>query len=212
MLHNIKIAFRTLLKGRLYTLINILGLTLGITACMLVATVVLDELSYDKHWTHSEDLYRMVSISEDGTDLARKTGAVYEGLAPELKRSFPEVLDYSELYISPIRLKIDREDDVPISSVMLYTDSAVHHLLDVNNQLSRPYTHRRRQKNHYIRTIPKNVFPRYRSAGNADIRCTQLRSASKRIPDRGYHERSACQHPPSCGYYFVAGKKGSGAK
>lgn len=128
----IKIALRTLLKGKLYTVINIFGLTLGITACMLVATVVLDELSYDRQWSHSKDLYRMVSFTGEGTDLARKVGAAYAGLAPQLKRSFPEVEEYGTLYVTPIHLKVDKGNEEPIKVNVLFADSAVRHLLDID--------------------------------------------------------------------------------
>lgn len=127
----LKTAWRTLLKDRVNTVINILGLTVGICACMLVTTVVLDEVSYDTHWKHADNLYRIVSVHPDNMGSFQKNGAAYVGLAPELKRSFPEVVDYSELYISPIELKISKQDTEPFSSTMLYTDSSVQHLLDI---------------------------------------------------------------------------------
>ncbi|SEL52463.1 FtsX-like permease family protein [Parapedobacter koreensis] len=130
--HHIKLVFRTMLKGRLYTLINILGLTLGITACLLIGTVVFDELSYDKHWSHSADTYRLLSIRRDGGDYTEKGGTVYAALAPTLKRIFPEVVDYSEIYPAPIHLKIDKADPSPLNAVMLYADTAVRHVLDIN--------------------------------------------------------------------------------
>lgn len=127
-----KTAWRTLLKNKVNTFINILGLTVGICACMLVTTVVLDEVSYDKHWKHADNLYRIVSVHPDQADGSHKTGAAYVGLAPELKRNFPEVVDYSELYISPIQLKINKQDIELFSSTMLYTDSSVQNLLDID--------------------------------------------------------------------------------
>lgn len=132
MIYQLKIAWRTLVHGMLYTLISILGLTLGIGMCMLMATVVLDELSYDRHWSRSADVYRVLSMDTHGTQYGQqKGGAVLAGLAPELKRNFSEVEEYSELYVSPINLKIKKEDSHPIKAIALYTDSAVHQLLDI---------------------------------------------------------------------------------
>lgn len=42
----IKIAWRNLLRNKVYSLINITGLTIGLAACLLVATVVIDDLTY----------------------------------------------------------------------------------------------------------------------------------------------------------------------
>lgn len=65
-----KIAWRNLKKGKRVTLINILGLTLGITAAFLLFTVVSYELSYDDFQSNSDRIYRVVTQDEyvDGLD------------------------------------------------------------------------------------------------------------------------------------------------
>lgn len=65
-----KIAWRNLKKGKRVTLINILGLTLGITAAYLLFTVVSYELSYDDFQSNSDRIYRVVTQDEyvDGLD------------------------------------------------------------------------------------------------------------------------------------------------
>ncbi|WP_353718360.1 ABC transporter permease [Dyadobacter sp. 676] len=45
----LKLAFRTLVKDKFYSLINILGLTIGVTCGMLLLLYVTDELSYDRY-------------------------------------------------------------------------------------------------------------------------------------------------------------------
>lgn len=54
----LKVAFRNLNKNRVYAIINILGLALGLTVTILVFLFVKDETSYDKHWSDSERIYR----------------------------------------------------------------------------------------------------------------------------------------------------------
>lgn len=56
-----KIAWRNLVKGKRVTLINIFGLTLGITAAFLLFTVVSYELSYDNFQSNSDRVFRVVS-------------------------------------------------------------------------------------------------------------------------------------------------------
>ena len=54
----LKVAFRSLNKNRIYALINILGLALGLAVTILVFMFVKDEMSYDKHWSGYERVYR----------------------------------------------------------------------------------------------------------------------------------------------------------
>ena len=54
----LKVAFRSLNKNRVYSVINILGLALGLTITILVFLFINDETSYDKHWDDSDRIYR----------------------------------------------------------------------------------------------------------------------------------------------------------
>lgn len=62
--YELKIALRKLLKSKLYTSLNIAGLAIGLAACLLVTTIVLDDLSYDKQWKHTDDLYRLIGATK----------------------------------------------------------------------------------------------------------------------------------------------------
>ena len=55
----IKVALRNLRKNRSYSVINILGLALGLMVSILVFLYVIDETSYEKHITDYKDIYRM---------------------------------------------------------------------------------------------------------------------------------------------------------
>ena len=54
----LKVAFRSLNKNRVYALINILGLALGLTVTILVFMFVKDETSFEKHWNGYDRVYR----------------------------------------------------------------------------------------------------------------------------------------------------------
>jgi putative ABC transport system permease protein len=56
----LKTAFRSLLKQRVYTLINVLGLAISITACLLIAVYVSHELSYDRFFPDADRIYKLV--------------------------------------------------------------------------------------------------------------------------------------------------------
>lgn len=65
--NHIKIAWRSLLKNKGFTAINIVGLSTGVAACILISVYILHEVSYDKHVPNSSNVYRMTgTYVEDG--------------------------------------------------------------------------------------------------------------------------------------------------
>ena len=62
---NLKIAFRNLLKNKEYTLINLLGLSVGIMSFLFIFLWVRDELSYDKFHEKSGRIYRIDWYSDN---------------------------------------------------------------------------------------------------------------------------------------------------
>ena len=57
--NHIKTAFRSLLKNKGFTFINVLGLALGLATCLLIVFYVFDELSYDRYNTKADRIYRV---------------------------------------------------------------------------------------------------------------------------------------------------------
>ena len=91
MLHNyLTIAIRNLLRYPAYTLINIVGLAIGLAACMLILRYVWDELSYDRYHPHADRVYRVVDDIESAGQTVRTAGSP-SGWGPALKRDFPEI-------------------------------------------------------------------------------------------------------------------------
>ena len=58
--NNLKSAWRSLLKNKVYSIINSLGLTVGIASFLLITIYVQYELNYDKFHEKRENLYRVV--------------------------------------------------------------------------------------------------------------------------------------------------------
>ncbi|MDQ1142713.1 ABC transporter permease [Pedobacter agri] len=58
---NLKIALRNLYNNKLYTFVNIFGLSIGITGCILIFTFIKFQLSYDRHFNNGERIYRFVT-------------------------------------------------------------------------------------------------------------------------------------------------------
>src|SRR5215813_559855 len=100
-------AWRSLLKNKVYSSINIVGLTIGLCSCLLVATVVIDDFSYDKQWSKGDNLYRIISINKMGEGLYDRFANSLSGLAPELKKNYPEVESYSSVSQSELWLRLN---------------------------------------------------------------------------------------------------------
>lgn len=58
---NLKIALRSLYNNKLYTFVNIFGLTIGMAGCILIFTFIKFQLNYDRHFNEGERIYRFVT-------------------------------------------------------------------------------------------------------------------------------------------------------
>ena len=86
----VKIAFRNLWKNKVYSVVNIVGLALGLACCIAIGLYVLDELRYDRFHTNYDRIYRVVNRKKQLDGLFNV--AVTPGpLAPTLTKDFPEV-------------------------------------------------------------------------------------------------------------------------
>ena len=86
----IKTAFRTLLKNKGFTVLNVLGLSLGLASCLLIIFYVVDELSYDRYNTKADRIYRVnedLKLGENNVLYA----VCMPPLAQTLKTDFPYV-------------------------------------------------------------------------------------------------------------------------
>lgn len=66
-----KIAWRNILKAKGFSFINIAGLSIGISACILIAVYIIHETSYDKFVPNSENIYRVVNSINLGNGTER---------------------------------------------------------------------------------------------------------------------------------------------
>ena len=83
----LKIAHRNLIRNKAFSFINIFGLAIGLTTCLLIMLYILDETSYDKHHKDVDRLYRVSFRMPDGTIWVSGSAP----LAGGLKMDFPQV-------------------------------------------------------------------------------------------------------------------------
>ncbi|MCJ7582597.1 MAG: ABC transporter permease [Candidatus Aminicenantes bacterium] len=141
----LKIACRNLFKHKSYSLINLFGLSVGISCCILILAYVGYELSYDAYHTHADNIYRIVSKRT----IAGKTREFANSPAPmglTLAQDYPDVLDVVRFMPTVKRIFIF-EDTTFFQEGVIYADQSVFNvfsfdLLEGNPQtaLEAPFT------------------------------------------------------------------------
>ena len=89
----IKIAFRSLIKQRLYAFINIAGLAIGVTTCILILMFVRYEQSYDRFHTNANDIYRLNIDGKLGENEFKMTFSTAVA-GQTMLEDYPEVINY----------------------------------------------------------------------------------------------------------------------
>ena len=94
MLKNLlKTAFRHILKHYGYSILNILGLTIGITSALFLIIYVSDEVSYDRYNKNADRIYRVSSkITEPDDQFTRIVAQIPFG--PQVAKDYPEVQSF----------------------------------------------------------------------------------------------------------------------
>lgn len=88
--NNIKVAYRSMMRHKFYSFLNLSGLAVSMAACIFIAIYVKDELSYDKHFQDSERIYRIANYLKFA-DNEFNLPTAPDPMAKTLKDEFPEI-------------------------------------------------------------------------------------------------------------------------
>lgn len=120
--HYLKTALRNLLRQKSYSIINIGGLAIGMSVCILILSYVFFELSYDKFHEKSDQIYRLgldATVGGNTMNLAVTSAPMGEAL----RQDFPEVIANTRLSISESQ-ELSIGERKFIQKDILYTDSS----------------------------------------------------------------------------------------
>ncbi|MCK5692245.1 MAG: ABC transporter permease [Bacteroidales bacterium] len=140
------IAFRNALRNKAYTIINLLGLAIGIASSIMILLFVMDEVSFDRHNKHFSEIYRIwVKGKIQGNEFE---GALSNApMGATLKTDFPEVVDFTRLYTFDGDPKVRFGEKVFIEENFYYVDSTFFNVFTTpvvygnpEEMLSRPNT------------------------------------------------------------------------
>jgi putative ABC transport system permease protein len=100
------IATRNLLNSKFYACINIVGLSIGIACCLVLALIVLDQLSFDRDNINVNHIYRVVHRENNGAESVNV--ATTQGvLGIELQRNFAEVKEATRVAFTQESIMIE---------------------------------------------------------------------------------------------------------
>ena len=89
--HFLKIAVRNLLSNKIYSLINILGLAIGMAACICILLFLQKELSYENMHPDRDRIYRVLTIDKALGTHNQRVGITMPPLAPAAPVTLPEI-------------------------------------------------------------------------------------------------------------------------
>lgn len=91
-----KIAWRNLMKNKIFSLINIFGLSIGLACCMLITLYILNETNYDRYHENADNIYQ-VGTEFKGLGNFKKLPNTPAALGEMMKQVFPEIQQTTRL-------------------------------------------------------------------------------------------------------------------
>jgi len=93
----IKISWRNLVRNRIFSIINITGLAIGLSCFLLIALYVMDELNYDRHFENANRIYRINSDIRFGGDNLHMA-LTSDMMGQLLKKDYPQVEEFTRIF------------------------------------------------------------------------------------------------------------------
>src|SRR5580658_5934351 len=138
--NHLKLAWRTLSKRKGYAALNILGLAIGITCCLLIFHYVAYERSYDGFQQNSGRIVRVRLDEYQQGKLAWQSATSYPAIGPTMKKEFPEVEQFGRLIDANI-LMTNPENNVRFNETKgYYADPSMLGMLDIHLIKGNPAT------------------------------------------------------------------------
>jgi putative ABC transport system permease protein len=142
----IKIAFRQLIKHKGFSIINVSGLALGMTACLLMLMFVVNETSYDNFHLDRDRIFRV--ITDWGNEGSRmKFAGAMPAIAPTLNEEFPEVEAAARVKKMNVSVITDADNQSFNEENVFYGDPEIFDIFnwrllkgDKQNVLDEPYS------------------------------------------------------------------------
>src|ERR1700730_11046456 len=114
------VAWRNLVRNKIFSIIKVTGLGIGLTVCMLIFLYAKDEISYDRFHERQSQIYRIAQTWQFGKDKPMKLGITNSILGEVFKKEIPEIQQFVRINGIPVTVK--KENDV-FTENPLFVDS-----------------------------------------------------------------------------------------
>src|SRR6201999_2179563 len=90
-------AWRNIRKNKVFSFINVIGLSIGMAACLLILQYVNFELSYDQFNSNIGDIYRVGNDRYQNGKLIQHGTITYSGIGRAMQHDFPEIINHARV-------------------------------------------------------------------------------------------------------------------
>jgi putative ABC transport system permease protein len=118
------VAIRNLFKRKGNALLNILGLTIGMSACLLIFHYVSYERSYDNGIPNAKNIVRLRMDNYQKGKLAWQSATIYPAIGPTLKKDYPEIEKFCRIYDANLLLSTENNEVKFTETKGYYADPA----------------------------------------------------------------------------------------
>ncbi|MEQ9414103.1 MAG: ABC transporter permease [Cyclobacteriaceae bacterium] len=132
-----KITFRNLVRNRVSTIINLLGLSLGISVCLLLFLLVDYELNFDEFHSKKDHIFR-VTREEIGGSMSRRTSSTPLPLHDALLNDYPELQAVAQIF-PPEEYQLKMGDDIWLEPNVMFADSSFFKVFDFPTVEGNPF-------------------------------------------------------------------------
>jgi ABC-type antimicrobial peptide transport system permease subunit len=123
MLRNyLKTALRNIFRYKTYSLLNIIGLSIGMAACILIMLWVQDELKFDRFHRNVDNIFRVISYKGNFEDRSAGTPAP---LGPAMKEEIPEVVNFARFAAASNKVVVKHGKNIFYENRIMFADSSV---------------------------------------------------------------------------------------
>src|SRR4051794_19216599 len=128
--HDLKFGLRNLKRNKTFSLINILGLSIGLACCIIIGLYAYTEFSYDKFHSSHSAIYRVNKITNEKGEHSQHDALTPGKLAPALVQEIPEIVNatrfrpwFNEMLVSYDTIHIKLDD-------VIYADASFLNVFD----------------------------------------------------------------------------------
>ncbi|WP_462250266.1 ABC transporter permease [Ekhidna sp.] len=146
----LKTALRNLSRNKVYSILNVLGLALGIGCALVIYKVIVFENSFDKHQENYDSIYRIVSQSIRAGDVSKGSGTPHP-VGPAIREDYPDIEKVTRThYVGGDQINIKEGTEIKkflLEEGVAYLDNAYFDMFSVDfiagdpkNALTEPNT------------------------------------------------------------------------